>query len=132
MQTMYEIIYADPPWNYAAFSNKIPSRSKEGQTYNAMRMVDIYDFKLLETSKDSMLFLWATAPLLPEAIFAMKCWGFEFKTVAFTWIETNKVNTNSNCLALEHGQDPILNIIRHKRQPRVSISFSTFSYRNAH
>ena len=93
---MYEIIYADPPWNYTAFSNKIPSRSKEGQAYNAMRMVDIYDFKLPETSKDSMLFLWATAPLLPEAIYTMKCWGFEFKTVAFTWIKKNKVNTNSN------------------------------------
>ena len=39
---MYEIIYADPPWNYTAFSNKIPSRTKEGQPYNAMRMVDIY------------------------------------------------------------------------------------------
>ena len=93
---MYEIIYADPPWNYTAFSNKIPSRTKEGQPYNAMRMVDIYDFKLPNTLENSVLFLWATAPLLPEAIHCMKCWGFEFKTIAFTWIKKNKKNKETN------------------------------------
>ena len=93
---MYDIIYADPPWNYTAFSNDIPSRSKEGQPYNAMRMVDIYNFKIPETSADSVLFLWATASLLPEAIHAMKCWGFEYKTIAFTWIKKNKRNNNTN------------------------------------
>ena len=38
----YKVIYADPPWNYTATSNKIPSRAKDGQSYNAMRMIDIY------------------------------------------------------------------------------------------
>ena len=93
---MYDIIYADPPWNYSAFSNSIPSRSKDGQPYNAMRMVDVYDFELPETNTDAVLFLWATSPLLPEALHTMKCWGFEYKNIAFTWIKTNKTNTNSN------------------------------------
>lgn len=92
----YKIIYADPPWNYTATSNKIPCRSKEGQTYNAMRMIDIYDFDIPETDKDCVLFMWATAPLLPEALFTIKSWGFEYKTIAFTWIKKNKKSTDTN------------------------------------
>lgn len=86
----YSIVYADPPWNYTSFSNKIPSRSKEGQPYNAMRMIDIYDLQMPELADDCVLFMWATAPLLPEAIFAIKSLGFEYKTVAFTWVKKNK------------------------------------------
>ena len=92
----YSIVYADPPWNYTSFSNKIPSRSKAGQTYNAMRMTDIYDFELPELADDCVLFMWATAPLMPEALHAMRCWGFEFKTIAFTWIKKNKKDTTTN------------------------------------
>jgi len=92
----YKIIYADPAWNYTATSNKIPSRNKDGQPYNAMRMIDIYDFKLPETDKDCVLFLWATAPLLPEALYTIKSWGFDYKTIAFTWIKKNKKSTNTN------------------------------------
>ena len=69
---VYKVIYADPPWNYTAMSNKIPSRAKGGQPYNAMRMIDIYDFKIPETDKDAVLFMWATAPLLPEALLGSK------------------------------------------------------------
>ena len=75
-----EIIYADPPWNYCATGNSIPSRSKEGQPYNAMRMIDIYDFKLPEINGDCVLFMW----------------GFEYKTIAFTWIKKNKKQTDTN------------------------------------
>ena len=42
-----EIIYADPPWNYTATGQGIPSRSKEGQPYRAMRMIDIFDLNYL-------------------------------------------------------------------------------------
>ena len=92
----YKIIYADPPWNYTAIGQSIPSRAKAGQPYVAMRMVDIFDYKLPETDKDCVLFLWATSPLLPEALFTMKSWGFEYKTIAFTWIKKNKKNTDTN------------------------------------
>jgi len=90
MSSSYEIIYADPPWNYTATSNKIPSRKKDGQSYIAMRMIDIYNYDIPQTKKDAVLFIWATAPLLPEALYTIKSWGFEYKTVAFTWIKKNK------------------------------------------
>lgn len=35
-------------------------------------------------TKDSVLFLWATAPLLPQALEVMRAWGFEYKS-QFVW-----------------------------------------------
>ncbi len=91
-----EIIYADPPWNYTATGQSIPSRSKKGQPYIAMRMIDIYDLELPDLADDCVLFMWATAPLMPEAIHTIKSWGFEYKTIAFTWIKKNKKATDTN------------------------------------
>ena len=34
---------------------------------------------------DSMLFLWTTGPLLPQALAVMEAWGFEYKTQGFIW-----------------------------------------------
>jgi N6-adenosine-specific RNA methylase IME4 len=36
------------------------------------------------------LFLWATDPLLPRALDVIEAWGFVYKTVAFTWVKTNR------------------------------------------
>lgn len=41
-------------------------------------------------AKDSVLFLWATFPLLPEALRLIPAWGFRFKTVAFVWVKRNR------------------------------------------
>lgn len=38
---------------------------------------------------DSILFLWATFPLLQEALDVIEAWGFVYKTLAFAWIKTN-------------------------------------------
>jgi len=37
-----------------------------------------------------VLFLWVTMPKLNECFDLIKAWGFEYKTVAFTWIKLNK------------------------------------------
>lgn len=41
-------------------------------------------------AKDSALFLWATFPMLPEALRVISAWGFKFKTVAFVWLKQNR------------------------------------------
>ena len=41
-------------------------------------------------AKDCLLFLWATFPMLPEALRLIQTWGFTFKTVAFVWLKRNK------------------------------------------
>jgi len=84
----YQIIYADPPWSYSVM-RQIPG----GRTnpYRGMRYIDILDLPIKQLAdKDCVLFLWATFPLLPEAIFCIKHWDFEYKTIAFNWIKRNK------------------------------------------
>ena len=93
----YNIIYADPPWNYTATSNKIAYKGRAKQPYDAMRQVDIYELPIKNIVDDTaILFLWATSPLVPEAIFTMKSWGFNYKTVGFVWIKKNKKQTDTN------------------------------------
>jgi len=86
----YKIIYADPPWRYNVFSNTGKGRTAASH-YDVMRLVDIMDLPINEIAdKDCVLFLWTTYPLLPEALKVIKEWGFDYKTVAFTWVKKNK------------------------------------------
>lgn len=87
----YKIIYADPPWSYvdkAAAGNrgasfKYPTQSKEW--LESLNVKDIAD-------KDCVLFLWVTMPKLNECFDLIEAWGFEYKTVAFTWVKRNKLS----------------------------------------
>jgi N6-adenosine-specific RNA methylase IME4 len=45
----------------------------------------------IPVADNAILFLWATAPKLPEALHVMKDWGFEYKTNA-VWIK-DKIGT---------------------------------------
>lgn len=39
---------------------------------------------------DSVLFLWATFPKLPEALQLIRAWGFSYKSIAFLWLKLNR------------------------------------------
>ena len=74
----FDIMQADPPWRYdfAETSN----RKIENQ-YTTMDHNDIANMKV--PAKDNcVLFMWATAPKLIEALDVMKAWGFTYKTHA--------------------------------------------------
>jgi N6-adenosine-specific RNA methylase IME4 len=59
--------------------------------YSTMTLDDIKALPVDKiASDDCVLFMWATCPMLPEALEVIKSWGFEFKTVAFDWVKTNK------------------------------------------
>ena len=85
----YNIIYADPPWKYKVWSKKGLGRSAESH-YRTMRKDDIQNLKV-PSADICTLFLWVTAPCLIEGIELCKKWGFEYKTIGFTWIKKNKV-----------------------------------------
>ena len=77
----YDIILADPPWEY------IQNRIKDYKVMNddqicAMNVKGI-------ASKNSVLCLWATGPKIPAALNVMKAWGFEYRTQLFTWVKCN-------------------------------------------
>lgn len=85
----YNIIYADPPWTYKTWSAKGTGRSAE-QHYSCMQKKDIQALPVNDLcEKDSVLFLWVTFPCLEEGLELIKAWGFDYKTVAFTWVKRN-------------------------------------------
>lgn len=88
----YQIIYADPPWQYKVWSIKGQGRSAENH-YRTMCLKDIMALPVARLAhKDCVLFLWATFPCLPDAFEVIKAWGFQFKTVGFVWVKKNKVS----------------------------------------
>jgi site-specific DNA-methyltransferase (adenine-specific) len=80
----YRIIYADPPWTYNDKNNAGDRNLK----YPTMTLDEIKALPVKSISnKDSFCFLWVTNPLLNEGLDVLKAWGFEYKTIAFTWIK---------------------------------------------
>lgn len=74
----YQIILADPPWRYSFSKSK--SRSIEAK-YPTMALDDICALDVQSIAADNaVLFLWATAPKLPDAMAVMAAWGFEYVT----------------------------------------------------
>ena len=88
----YNIIYADPAWSYGGtIPQHIDSRRKHGQFYSVMETDEISKLPINKiTNENAILFMWATFPLLDQALRVIRDWGFEYKTCAFTWIKKNK------------------------------------------
>ena len=89
----YNIIYADPPWQYKVWSRDTGlGRSAEAH-YKTMTKKDIQnmgDTIQNITEKDAALFLWVTFPCLEEGLELINKWGFKYKTCAFSWVKLNK------------------------------------------
>lgn len=84
----YKIVYADPAWQYRDSRKNKPAYG--GITYPTMKTDDIAALPVQNIAdKDCVLFLWATMPMLPDALKVMKAWGFKYKTCAFNWVKTN-------------------------------------------
>ena len=83
----YNIIYADPPWQYAR--SKVQGAAEKH--YRTMSVDDICQLPIAEIcGKDCILFMWATFPQLKEALQVIKAWGFNYRSVAFVWLKQNK------------------------------------------
>jgi len=90
----YQIIYADPPWKYNSRANhKTRFRGGACGHYDLMSIDEIKALPVNDLAdEDCVLFLWTTFPYLEDQIKLFSHWGFEYKTLGFSWIKTNKVN----------------------------------------
>lgn len=85
----YNIIYADPAWSYK--DKALAGNRGACCKYDVMNINDIKNLPIKNISADnSILFMWVTMPKLNECFDVIKAWGFEYKTVGFTWIKQNK------------------------------------------
>lgn len=85
----YQIIYADPPWQFSTWSNK--AHKHVTKHYSTMTLDEIVELPANRIASDNaVLLMWATFPNLPLALSVIEAWGFTYKTTAFTWIKQNK------------------------------------------
>lgn len=81
----YNVIYADPPWSYKNKNTGGSMKSGATAKYPCMTTEEIKTLPIKSiASRDSCLFLWATVPMLPDAMQVMEAWGYKYKTM-LTW-----------------------------------------------
>ena len=82
-------ILADPPWRFETWSDKGKGRSADRHyptmTMNELRALDVASL----AAADSVLFLWTTWPMLPQALALIEAWGFAYKGCAFDWTKAD-------------------------------------------
>ncbi len=76
----FGVILADPPWKFEVRSELGMDRSADNH-YPCQTTDDICQLDIQSVSADNcILFLWATVPMLPDAMAVMASWDFTYKT----------------------------------------------------
>jgi N6-adenosine-specific RNA methylase IME4 len=93
----YRLAYLDPPWRFKNFS--MAELAKRGEKwarrngrspYPVMTTEDIGKLPVPEMmTSHSALVMWATSPKMEDAFWLINHWGYEFKTILFTWVKLN-------------------------------------------
>lgn len=76
MSELYDVVCADPPWT--PVFGKTSSRSVT-RHYQTMTTEDICAFEV-PAAHNSLLFLWATAPMLLHALKVLEAWGYSYRS----------------------------------------------------
>ncbi len=122
----YQIIYADPAWEYNTKECLAKTSILNGELNTHYSTMTLKDLKALGvqsiSDKNCMLFLWVVSPMLKEGIEVMEAWGFKYATIAFIW---HKQRTNPGhytmseceiCLVGKRGKIPNPRGSRNERQ----------------
>lgn len=84
----YNIIYADPPWEYkeSGSGNRVVKSH-----YSTMNIEDIKKLPIQKIANDiSILFMWVTFPRLEQGLEVIKAWGYQYYGLGFDWVKTSK------------------------------------------
>jgi site-specific DNA-methyltransferase (adenine-specific) len=87
----YNILYADPGWKYDNAKTGGSHKSGAAQKYTVLPVKEICRLPVSTIAdKNSVLFLWGTVPMLPEAFRVLKAWGYKYKTMII-WHKTGRL-----------------------------------------
>jgi len=77
----YGVIVADPEWRFEPWS-RASGMDRAADNHYSTSPTDIIAAREVPSiaADDCALFLWATAPMLPQALAVMEAWGFDYKT----------------------------------------------------
>lgn len=81
----FGVIYADPPWKFKSYSKETGMDRAADNHYPTMD-TEAIEALAVPAANDCVLFLWATVPMLPQALAVMGEWGFEYKS-NFVWVK---------------------------------------------
>ena len=82
----YDVVLADPPWNYYGDPNKDQAAGKHYSLIADDEMATLPMRRLMR--KRSVLLMWATGPKLDVALRCIASWGLHYRGVAFVWVKT--------------------------------------------
>lgn len=91
MSKKFQIVVADPPWNFFDKLQQSDTPRGADANYDIMRNSDIISLpvKHIADPKGCILALWVPGSLLQEGMDTMKAWGFQQKQV-YVWVKTKK------------------------------------------
>lgn len=90
MDKKYDIIYADPPWDYGCGNDGKIGVARD--YFPCMSMMKLKAMPIADLcAKNCLLFLWVVNPELKAGIELGEAWGFKYVTVGFVWEKPNKV-----------------------------------------
>jgi N6-adenosine-specific RNA methylase IME4 len=82
----YNFIMADPPWRFELRSEKGEEKSAQSH-YETMSLEEINELPVMDLArKDTLLWLWGTAPMLNQQLTTVRAWGFRFITEG-VWVK---------------------------------------------
>lgn len=89
MTEKFDVILADPPWDYYGSSTKMAAAGKH---YPLMSDQALLDLPIVKDSlaRPGVLFMWATSPRLDFALQLIEHWGLTYRGTAFVWVKTRK------------------------------------------
>ncbi len=146
----YQIIYADPPWQYKQFSKDKGISKAFGSVlshYPTMTIEQLCKLPVRNLAdKKCILFMWVTMPNLDRAFEVINAWGFKYKTCAYTWVKLNPkgvgiysglghwTNGNAELCLLSTKKDYPRRIVKNSKQiqmyPRGNHSVKPYQIRN--
>ncbi|WP_186366562.1 MT-A70 family methyltransferase [Yersinia thracica] len=78
---LYDVIYADPPWQYGSKPNRGVSLE-----YSTMPLTELCAMQVKSiANSNSALFMWVTGAMISEALVVGAAWGFKFIRVDKVW-----------------------------------------------
>jgi N6-adenosine-specific RNA methylase IME4 len=88
----YGVILADPPWRFEPYSRLTGMDRAADNHYPTSSLDEIKALAVASiVAPDAVLFLWATVPMLPQALEVMAAWDFAYKS-GFAWAK-NRMGT---------------------------------------
>ncbi len=133
----YDIIYADPPWDYGGKMQYDKSCIKSENIgfkknifissatfkYPTLKLNQLKQLDVNSIASDNcLLFMWTTGPQFANSIELGNTWGFEYKTVAFVWDKQvhnpgrYTLSETEFCLVFKKGKIPSPRGARNIRQ----------------